>query len=211
MFMRWQRTTEEYCIDIFMTMNAVLGEFRICETGLGAKRHKPSAPKLGPMFLQVVSTAFLTVLRNYEKWRDLSTIDQPPLYGLRQLDAPQDLAVDRSAIERQARDSFAASQPLLEKVLSPILYQEFTKMFSGTIEISAEQWVTAVYDMIAAFRDADDKQALVESLKGLYFGRALSFMNQTWEMSSEEAEAVIVEGAELFHAQRGYLIGKLEA
>jgi glycosyltransferase involved in cell wall biosynthesis len=208
----WHRTTEEYGVDIFMTMNAILGDFNICETGLGAKIHKPSAPKLGPMFIQVVSTAFLTVIRHYEKWKDLDIIDQPALYGLRHLDPPQDLDVDRSAIETQARDSFKGSQALLEKELSPILYKELAAMYiGGTIDISAEQWVTAVYDMIVAFRDADDKNALVESLKGLYFGRALSFMNKTWEMSSEEAEAEILAGAQLFHAQRGYLIKKLEA
>ena len=81
----------------------------------------------------------------------------------------------------------------------------------GTIDISTEQWVTAVFDMIVAFRDAKDKIALVESLKGLYFGRALSFMNKTWDMSTEEAEQEIIAGAELFHAKRGYLIDKLEA
>ncbi len=209
---RWHRTTEEYGIDIFMTMNAILGDFNICETGLGAKRHKPSAPKLGPMFIQVVSTAFLTVIRNFDKWKALDTVDQPPLYGMRHMDPPQELTVDRSAIEKQARDSFVGSQALLEKELSPILYGEFTAMYcGGTIDISAEQWVTAVFDMIVAFRDADDKTALVESLKGLYFGRALSFMNKTWEMSSEEAEKEIMAGAKLFHAQRGYLIKKLEA
>lgn len=209
----WHRTTEEYGVDIFMTMNAILGDFNICETGLGAKRHKPSAPKLGPMFIQVVSTAFLTVLRNYDKWKDLSAIEQPPLYGLRQLDAPQELNVERSSIEKQARTGFADAQALLEKELSPTLYKELSAMFSdsGTIDISPEQWVTAVYDMIAAFRNADDKIALVESLKGLYFGRALSFMNKTWALSTAEAESEILAGAELFHAKRGYLIDKLEA
>jgi glycosyltransferase involved in cell wall biosynthesis len=208
----WHRTTEEYGIDIFMTMNAILGDFNICETGLGAKVHKPSAPKLGPMFIQVVSTAFLTVLRNVDKWKDLDLIDQPPLFGMRHLDPPQNLDVDRSAIEKQARDSFAASRALLEKELSPDLYAALALMFDGgAIDIAPEQWVKAVYDMIVAFRDADDKIALVESLKGLYFGRALSFMNKTWEMSTEGAEAEILAGAELFHAQRGYLINKLEA
>jgi glycosyltransferase involved in cell wall biosynthesis len=208
----WHRTTEEYGIDIFMTMNSILGDFNICETGLGAKVHKPSAPKLGPMFIQVVSTAFLTVIRNYDKWKDLKSINQPPLYGMRHMDPPQDLNVDRSAIEKQARDSFAGSQALLEQNLSPELYKALAAMFSdGTIDISPEQWTTAVFDMIAAFRDASDKIALVESLKGLYFGRALSFMNKTWDLSTEDAEKEIVAGAELFHAKRGYLIDKLEA
>jgi len=208
----WHRTTEEYGIDIFMTMNSIIGDFNICETGLGAKIHKPSAPKLGPMFIQVVSTAFLTVLRNYDKWKDLKNINQPPLYGMRHMDPPQDLDVDRSAIEKQARESFAGSQALLEANLTPDLFKELKTMYDGgTIDISPEQWVTSVYDMIVAFRDAKDKIALVESLKGLYFGRALSFMNKTWDMSTDQAEEEIIAGAELFHAKRGYLIDKLEA
>jgi glucosylglycerate synthase len=207
----WHRTTEEYGIDIFLTMNAVLGDFRTCNTGLGAKIHKPSAPKLGPMFIQVVSTAFLTVLRHADRWKQVRTIEEPELFGLKKLDPPQDLEIDRSTIEAQARDGFAECRGLLEDALSPELYSELAAMFDGgTIDISAEQWVTIVYDMIAAFSRAEDRIALVESLKGLYFGRALSFMNRTWDWSTEKAEAEILAQAELFHARRGYLIEKLE-
>ena len=206
----WHRTTEEYGIDIFMTMNSILGGFHICETGLGAKRHKPSAPKLGPMFIQVVSTAFLTVLRNTDKWMNLNAIKQPPLYGLRHLEPAQELTIDRSAIEKQARDGFYDSQAALEQNLSPELYKDFAGMFAGKkIDISAYQWVTTVYDMIAAFRIAEDRNSLVESLKGLYFGRALTFMNETWDWSTEQAEEETLKQAELFHKQRDYLINKL--
>ena len=208
----WHLTTEQYGVDIFMTMNAITGGFRICETGLGAKRHKPSAPKLGPMFIQVVGTAFLTVIRSFEQWKNRDTIDRPLLYGLRDLEPPQELDIDRSAIEKQAREGFAENRDLLKSVLTPELFDEYAAMFDGgEIDISAEQWVTAVYDMIAAFRVAPDRDALVESLKGLYFGRALAFMNKTWEMSTEEAEGEILAQAEVFHARRDYLIQKLEA
>ena len=84
-------------------------------------------------------------------------------------------------------------------------------MFAGKmIDISAFQWMTTVYDMIAAFRTAEDRNSLAESLKGLYFGRALTFMNKTWDWSTEEAEEEILKQAELFYKHREYLIGKLE-
>lgn len=206
----WHLTTEEYGVDIFMTMNAVLGDFRMCETGLGAKRHKPSAPKLGPMFLQVVGTAFLTVLRSFETWKGRSDIEQLPLFGLRELDTPQELDVDRSAIERQARDGFAECRDRLEQALSADLYGDLAAMFDGgTIDLDAEQWVSVVYDMIAAFRGSEAPETLVESLKGLYFGRALSFMNKTWDWSTEQAEQEILAQAQRFHARRDELIRKL--
>ena len=58
---KWHKTTKRYGIDIFMTMNAVNGGYKIAQVGLGAKIHKPSAPKLGPMFTQVVNTLFKSI------------------------------------------------------------------------------------------------------------------------------------------------------
>lgn len=207
----WHRTTEEYGIDIFMTMNAIMGGFRIAEAGLGSKRHKPSAPKLGPMFVQVVSTAFLTVLRNYEKWSSQGEVKRPPLFGLRSLEPPQELNVDRAVIEKQAREVFSASQGVLERVLDPGVYGALVRMFSsGSIDITAEQWVRCVYDMIVGFRDEADRGNVVEAFKGLYFGRTLSFMNRTWDYSNEQAEAEILAQAELFLTMRDYLIRGLK-
>ena len=50
-----------------MTLNAIFGGFECCQGGLGAKIHKPGAPKLGPMFSQVVVTLFETLLSNKDK------------------------------------------------------------------------------------------------------------------------------------------------
>jgi hypothetical protein len=165
------------------------------------------------MFIQVVSTAFLTVLRNIDAWKDRDVIDQPALFGLRRLEAPQELNMDRAAIEKQARDGFRDYREALQAELSPDLFKAFDAMFAedGVIDINADQWVRTVYDLLAAFRTAADRTHLVESLKGLYFGRALSFMNKTWDWSTEEAEKEILAQAEQFHAERKYLIRKLEA
>ncbi|NQU38684.1 MAG: glycosyltransferase [Lentisphaerae bacterium] len=208
----WHQSTEEYGIDIFMTMNAIFGGFRMCETGLGTKIHKPSAPKLGPMFTQVVSTAFLTVIRSFPIWKEAAAIERSPLYGLRQKMSPQELEVDRTAIEKSARDGFVQMQGQIERSLSAELYCDLSRMFcGGAIDITPEQWCRIVYDMIEAFATSPDQHSVVEALKGLYFGRALSFMNKTWEWSTEQAEEEILSQADIFHAQRGGLIGKLEA
>ncbi len=208
----WHRTTQEYGVDIFMTMNAITGGFKTCDAGLGAKVHKPSAPKLGPMFIQVVSTAFLTVLRHFNKWKNATTIVEQKLFGLKELDPPQDLTIDRNAIERQARDGFTEHEKMLERSLASDTYTEVKKTFSGgKIDISPELWVNIVYDMIAAFKGTSDRNELVESLKGLYFGRTLSFMNKTWDWGAEKAEEEILAQACIFFDKRDYLIKKLEA
>ena len=116
------------------------------------------------------------------------------------------------ALSDTSFEEAVVSAERLEQALSPDVYRAMADMFAGArIDISADQWVTIVYDMIAAFKAAEDRNALVESLKGLYFGRALAFMNKTWDWSTEQAEEEILKQAEVFHARRDYLIAKLDA
>ncbi len=206
----WHTTTEEYGVDIFMSMNAIAGGFKVCKTGLGSKKHKPSAPKLGPMFTQVVSTAFLIITRTVEEWRTKNSIEEAQQFGLQHLDPPQDLDVDRESIKAQAIAEFTAQRELLQKVINPETFSQVDAMYaSGDINISAKQWALMVFDIISNFQEAEDRLAMVNGLKGLYFGRTFSFMNKTWDMSSEEAEVLIKEQAQCFFDNRHYLIDKL--
>lgn len=54
-----------YGIDIFLTIHALGGDFRVKEQYLGRKVHKPSFDKIIPMFQQVASTMFF-VLSKYK-------------------------------------------------------------------------------------------------------------------------------------------------
>ncbi|MBW1989237.1 MAG: glycosyltransferase [Deltaproteobacteria bacterium] len=54
----WSAHVRQYGIDVYMTLKAIMGGFAICESGLGSKVHKASAPKVGEMFTQVVYTLF---------------------------------------------------------------------------------------------------------------------------------------------------------
>ncbi len=207
----WHRTTEQYGIDIFLSMNAILGGFKVAQTGLGAKIHKPSAPKLGPMFLQVVGTAFLTILKNRHKWRTLNSIQETKVFGLQKMDKAQDLDIDRDAIKDKAIKGFALQKEQIRNNLKPETFKKLEPMFSSqNIVIDADIWVDIVYEMMAAFKQASDRVAVTESLRPLYFGRAFTFMNDTWEMDTPEAEKVIFEQAGLFNEKRSYMIDLLE-
>ena len=204
----WHRTTKQYGIDIFMTLHAILGGYRIAEVGLGAKIHKPSAPKLGPMFFQVVNTAFWLLGKHWHRWQNIRHVQECPLFGLRNMALPQELEIDKEKIRRQALVEYRQSEDILANFLAPQLYQEINAIFaSGELEhFNASLWQQAVYDMITVFAVAEDKAQVVEALRGLYFGRVVAFMNQTREMTSAEAETVITAQAELFFTGRNRLI-----
>ena len=56
----------------------------------------------------------------------------------------------------------------------------------------------------------DHPTRLVESMRGLYWGRVYSFMNDTWELTSAECEEPIRQQGERVFQRRGELIERLE-
>lgn len=207
----WHRTTHEYGVDIFMTMQALLGQFRVAQVGLGSKIHKPSAPKLGPMFLQVVSTALLTVADSFGRWKSVTAIEKAPVFGLQELAPAQDLEVDRQMIRNNALKDFQATVDSLAEHFSAQLLQRLRRTFAEPDgpHIDTDLWVDVLFDAIAAFPGCDDPARLVESMRGLYWGRVFSFMNETWELSSAECEVPIRRQGERVFQRRGELIERL--
>jgi hypothetical protein len=62
------QTTTQYGIDMFMTCHAVAGGFLCQEVFLGRKLHKPSFPKIAPMFAQIASSALHVTCGYREKF-----------------------------------------------------------------------------------------------------------------------------------------------
>ena len=209
----WHRTTHEYGVDVFMTMQALLGDYRVGQVGLGSKVHKPSAPKLGPMFIHVVSTALVTVAGSFDRWKSVATVEDAPVFGLQELGAAQDLEVDRAMIRKNSVEGFQATVDALREYLSPDVVARLEKTFAAPDgpHIDTDFWVDVLFDVIAAFARGDDPARLVESMRGLYFGRVYSFMNDTWELSSAECEAPIRAQGERVFERRGELIARLES
>ncbi|MHC4404442.1 MAG: glycosyltransferase [Planctomycetota bacterium] len=209
----WHRTTHQYGVDVFMTMHALLGDYRVAQVGLGAKIHKPSAPKLGPMFIQVVSTALVTVANSFRKWKSVDSIEKTPIFGLKELAPAQDLEVDRDMIRRNSVEGFEATAEALREYLSPAVAARLEETFAEADgpRIDTDFWVDILFDVIAAFGTCDDPARLVESMRGLYFGRVYSFMNETWDLTSAECETPIREQGVRVFQRRGELIERLEA
>lgn len=208
----WQSTTRQYGIDIFMTLQAIIGGFRICQVALGAKVHKPSAPKLGPMFSQVVGTLFGTLLSCRREWETVSAVETLPLFGEATMVRPQNISVDYKGIKATARCEFENYREVLARSLSAQVYSRLTEMYtSGRINIGIDLWSRIVYDLLAAYEASAHDAQVIEAMKSLYFGRVVSFIRQTLDIDHEASEREIQRQARHFFKMRSYLIRKLDA
>ncbi|MFH0956204.1 MAG: glycosyltransferase [Candidatus Falkowbacteria bacterium] len=206
---KWHSTTYKYGIDIFMTMTAILNDLKIAQTGLGAKIHKPSAPKLGPMFSQVITTLLKNIKNNKSKWLGVKKEKEIPFFGKKELAKPQTLSVDYKGMKATSVFNFMTNQDILKRCLRPSIFYELDRMYNrGRLEVDKHVWHKIVYDMVYADDALDLNGGLVEALKPLYFGRFVSFYKETMEQPFRESEKEILDQAELFWKNRGYLIRK---
>lgn len=68
-------------------------------------------------------------------------------------------------------------------------------------------WVKILYELAATFHKwTVNRNKLLDLVTPIYFGRVASFVRQTWEMSSEQAEALVEDQALKFEENKGYLI-----
>lgn len=207
---KWDKTSKQYGIDIFMSQNALLGGFKVIQVVLGSKIHKPSAPKLGPMFTQVVNTLFKTLLSNKEKWmKNINKVEDFNFCGKNKLESCQPLAVDYKSMKEISIYEFNINKDTLKKSLNGDTFWELHKMYKNKyIEIDSELWMRIVYDILYAYDTTNLGSELVEALKPLYFGRSASFIKETLDMSSEECERLIQKQAKTFFKNRHYFIEK---
>ncbi len=212
----WGENVLQYGVDIFMTSEAVLSGFSVAQVTLGSKIHKPSAPKLGKMFTQVVDTLFRQL--SVSSWeRHMQRPQAPPVIGYNKclVEAPQSLSIDYKALKQTAFAAFAEHQALVCEILPKELASRIEAMFQRkTLRVSAAAWAEIVYLFLAAYAaqpDRDQQLRIVEALKPLYFARTVSFIWETLELDHVDSEKKLVQQARTFWEQRSTLLDSQSA
>ena len=208
----WQSDVARYGIDIWMTTNAVTQNFRICQSNLGVKIHdaKDPAEHLGPMFRQVVWTIFYLMERHESFWKGVRGSEQVEIFGEEVGVEPAPVKVDLEAMIQHFKTGFQQFSSLWREIFSETCFSEIqdaaqreSKEFSLSISI----WVWILYELAATFHSWKvNRNKLIDLVTPLYYARAASFVRQSWEMSSQEANALVEEQALEFEEHKDYLV-----
>jgi len=207
----WTENIKNYGIDIFLTLNAALENFKIAQVDLENKIHKPSAPKLGPMFMQVTDTCFKILSQNKKKWLKKIESNTPPLlYKIKNHPRPQKLPVDYKDLKEKSLYEFSLHCKILKKHLPVAIYKKLEKMYfqEKILQLGSGLWSKILYEMLYAYDKNESETDIVRALRPLYFGRTVTFIKRTLELTSKESEIKIQHQAERFYKTRNYLLTK---
>lgn len=210
----WMSDIARFGVDIWMTLSALLQDVSICQAYLGTKIHDAKDPveNLGPMFRQVVHPIFQLMEDSAEKWRDIRGSQPIPSYGNIEPQEPQEFAVDLSGMIQNYQEGFKNFSPLWKTIINADSYATLKKLSKNhtdeNFKLSTQDWARIVYDFAATFHHwSRNRGKLVEIMRPLYYARVASFINETGEMTTEQAEIVIDKQAEIFEDLKPYLLG----
>ena len=196
-------------IDIYLTTEAIAGGFNIGQVFLGAKIHDVKDPgkTLAPMFTQVTGTLFTQILKYEKLWRERKKIVPVKIEGNPFDVETEDIVVDTDILFEKFTNGLNTYKDAYLTILKRENYDAISNLKTKeNFHISPTLWSHIIYDYIAAFGEKGEN--IIETLLPLYFGKILSFINQTKDMHTNDAEKLIIEQSDIFWKERDYLINR---
>jgi glycosyltransferase involved in cell wall biosynthesis len=208
----WETEVARFGIDIWMTTTAITQGFRICQSNLGVKIHDAKEPgrQLGPMFRQVLWTIF-SLMEHYEAhWKNITGSEPVETSGFEGYQEPEPVKVDLEGMIQLFKTGFQQFSSLWKDIFSKGSFdqiQKATQLDVTRFHLSTVAWVHILYELAATFRSwSVNRNKLIDLMTPLYYARVASFVRETWEMSSMQAEALVEEQALKFEEHKDYLI-----
>jgi len=201
----WKTDVARFGVDIFLTTTAIAEGFKVIQTALGVKIHDPKDPaaSLGPMFNQVVGTLFMLMQKYEEKWKNTKTLREVPVFGEMEIREPEHVRVTLELLEKKSEELFAQNRKLLEKALSKETFEK-VKTALRSFDLDDVLWSRILFDGAIAYKNGILKNA--EPLIPLYFAKTADFVKKTKDMTTAEAEKLVLKRAEIFLEEKDYLL-----
>jgi glycosyltransferase involved in cell wall biosynthesis len=195
----WETDVARFGIDIWMTTTAINAGARVCQTHLGTKIHdaKDPAATLGLMFRQVVGTLFGMMARYDANWKAVTSSQPTPIYGEPKELEPEPVPVTLSAMIEKLRAGREEWGQVWDQVLSAetlATLEAIIAQSDDAYQFTAQQWAPIVFDFAVAYnRSGLDRDAIIDSMTPLYYGRTAGLVVESQDMDSATFEREVIQ------------------
>ncbi len=122
---------------------------------------------------------------------------------------PDPIQVDFPRLLRSFRNGMADLGPLWREIFCADCFDALAaaaSMPDDKFRLSSDTWVRVLYELAATYHQwVANRRRLVDIMTPLYYGRVASFINETQNMDSLEAERLVEEQADLFVEAKDFL------
>lgn len=207
----WEGDVARFGVDIWMTTTALVGDFRVCQSYLGAKIHDAKDPgaHLSTMLVQVAGSLFQQVETHAPHWLPVTGSEPVPEFGFRYEVGLEPVTVDVARMIRAFEQGVRDFAPLYAQFLGEETRRDLVRCTGQPPEefrIPVDVWVRTVYEFVLAHhRRRLNPEHLLGSLTPLYLGRTASWVNQAVSYGAREVESELDSVCERFEQLKPYL------
>jgi glucosylglycerate synthase len=208
----WETDIARFGIDIWLTVEAITNGFRLCQAHLGRKIHDAKDPSehLGPMFRQVVSTLFGLMETTDSQWKKVTGAEPVQVFGEMSQEEPEPIKINLPKLINSFKMGLAHFGTLWKEIFCPDCFDAVkvaAAMEDSRFRLPTDTWVRVLYEIAGTYHQwPSNRRRLVDLMTPLYYGRVASFINETADMDSFQAERLVEEQAALFVDAKDYLI-----
>src|SRR5579859_134017 len=180
-------------VEIFLTVTAITGKYRICQSFLGTKAQPhQSANDIVAAMRRTVGALFWSLDSNFAQWSTISGSEPVTTVGSQSEEPLEPARVSR----KRLRDMFATGvgelEPVFRSILSPSTLSELQRIAAldgNDFNYPADAWAKTVFEFSAAYhRSVINRDHIVQALVPLYRGRTLTFLLENQDGSAEDIE-----------------------
>ncbi|MFH1101139.1 MAG: glycosyltransferase [Methanobacteriota archaeon] len=205
----------DFGIDIFIVTVAAAKEMKVKEGLYSLKIHGSTMSYLEPekllipMFTKV--TGMMFELASYYElyWKSRPHMINKSFYRKSYSKPPVPVKIDLEKLKYTFLTEYPTKKEAMSKLLPPDLMKDLDASIRANGVFDSELWSKTVYNYTAAYKyakNSTEKTAVLDSLKTLWIGRYISFIEETENMNINESEAVLQKQATIFEKNINYLI-----
>ena len=207
----WSQEAARIGAEMYLTIAAITGKFRIVQTYLGPKSRTEGAhADLVAAMRRSVGTLFWSLDSTFPVWSANSHSEPVPTVGPEHEVDPEPLRFNR----KRLHDMFSRGVGELEPVLKSILtqgtlsqVQQIASSPEGELLYNDELWARTVYEFAAAYhKSVISRDHIVQALAPLYRGRTYTFLVENRDNSPEALESNIEALCLNFERFKPYLL-----
>jgi hypothetical protein len=169
-------------IDLWLSVAAACGEFRLCETALGPRgaTSRGTAADLSTTVAQVVGALFGDMEQRVDVWQRVRGSDAIPMFGTVPVSAPEALSLNVDGLMESFRLGYRELREIWTWVLPPRTIVELRKLTDSQpdrFRFDDRLWASVVYDFALGYSlRVMPIGHLLRSLTPLYTGWLASFV-----------------------------------
>ena len=165
--------------ECYLTITAITGKYRICQSFLGTKTQPVRSDVVAAM-RRTVGALFSSLDTHFPVWSTVVGSQPVPTFGAQSEVMPESTRINRKRLREMFATGVSQLDPVFRSILSASTLSELQRIATlelGEFNYPADVWARTVFEFASSFhKSVISRDHIIQALVPLYRGRTLSFL-----------------------------------